>query len=176
LNKLERAFGHAIHPKDVRNDQAWSNIMENDHTDIFKGKRRQTQRARLMSRGEAFKDFSDIKRVQRLANQTPDTLWWIPSRAWRDATLWADVERLEKITPNLRILASVDPSNTAEEWEHLAERSIMFFGDDDMTTAPTGERMFLCPKTHKHMDGHCAICKGGCFRADKKVVVHLKQH
>lgn len=177
-NKLERAFGHAIEPKDVRNDNAWANIMQNDHTDIFKGKRRQTHRARLMSRGEAFKDFSDLQRVQRLAKQTPDTEWWVPTRAWRDERLWGDVEALESMTPNLRILASLDPSNTDEEWERMKKtsRSVMFYGDDEMTTAPTGERMFMCPKTHKKLEGHCSICKGGCFRTDKRVLVHLKEH
>ena len=177
-NKLERAFAHAIEPKDVRNDQAWDNLNHTKVKGLFNRKRNQTQRARLMSRGEAFTTFDDLRKVQHLANSTPNTEWWIPTRAWRDETLWHDVRALEVMTPNLRILASVDPSNTQSEWERLKaeERSIMFFGDDSMTTAPTGERMFMCPKTHKDMHGHCSICKGGCFRTSKRVVVHLKEH
>jgi hypothetical protein len=177
-NKLEVAFAHAIEPKDVRNDEAWENIPSTKIEGIFDRKRNQTSRARLMSRGEAFADFTDIQRVQHLANSTPDTKWWIPTRAWRDKTLWDDVERLEAITPNLVILASLDPSNTQDEWEQLkdADRSIMFYGDDEMTTAPTGERMFMCPKTHQGLKGHCDICKAGCFNKDKRVLVHLAEH
>ena len=80
---------------------------------------------------------------------------------------------------NVRILASVDPTTTQEEWESLTADgwSTMFFGDNAMRVTPAGNKMFMCPKTHgAKVKGACEVCKRGCFRADKRVDVHLNQH
>ncbi len=177
-NKLEIAFKHAITPKDIKNDVAW---YDNDTQALAKAldrKRKQTSRARLMSRGEAFKDVADIERVKNILNSTPDTIWWIPTRAWRDYKLWKQVKKLQKYK-NVRILWSFDPSNTNKDWllSVAKGQSVMFYGDDNLLSDPvTKKHMFKCPKTHKKLDGHCSICKGGCFRTDRRTVVHLKQH
>ena len=74
---------------------------------------------------------------------------------------------------------SFDPSNTLDEWQLSVRsgQSVMFYGDDELLSDPvTKKHMFKCPKTHKNLKGHCAICKGGCFRMDKRTVVHLKEH
>ena len=89
------------------------------------------------------------------------------------------IESISRTYANVRILASVDPTTTREEWEMLTVNgwSTMFFGDNDMRVTPVGSKMFLCPKTHgAKVKGACSVCKRGCFRSDKRVDVHLKQH
>jgi hypothetical protein len=114
--------------------------------------------------------------VENILRATPGTIWWVPTRAWRNAVLWARVQDLVERYSNIRVLASLDPSNTPEDWSALDASSIMFFGDETLTHNPsTGRRMFKCPKTHAHIKGHCATCKAGCFKAGI-VNVHLSQH
>ena len=140
-------------------------------------KRTQTRRARLMTRGEAFRDYGDVARVARIAAATPGTVWWVPTRAWRSPVLWLYIVTTLGNAKNIRILWSMDPSNAPEDWA-MAKRegaSTMFFGDDGLAVTPNGDRMFRCPKTWKHKAGHCAICKAGCF-STRRVDVHLKQH
>lgn len=177
-NKLEVAFGHAITPKDQKNDLAWFDNDVESLVATLSRKKKQTLRARLMTRGEAFKDFSDIDRVANILKSTPNTIWWIPTRSWRNPILFSNVRSMVAKFDNVRLLASTDPTTTDMEYAALERKGIstMFYGDDDRTETPDGTRMFKCPKTHKHLVGHCAICKGGCFRKDKPVHVHLKQH
>lgn len=168
----------AMRTKDIRNEVAW---IDNDAAGLAASldrKKKQTDRIRLMSRGEAFSDWSDLDRVAAIAEANPSRLVWIPTRAWRNPLLQLAVKALADRYSNVRILASMDPSNSAEEWTMVKAMgwSTMFFGDDDQLTTPNGDRSFKCPKTHRHLTGHCAICKGGCFRADKRVDVHLKEH
>jgi hypothetical protein len=178
-NKLEIAFKHAIEPKDIKNDEAWYNNDTKGLAKALSRKRNQTSRVRLMSRGEAFKDITDTVRVMRILRDNPDSIFWIPTRAWRDKELWDKIKDIPKLFNNVRILWSFDPSNSISDWKLSVDsgQSVMFYGDDELLSDPvTKERMFKCPKTHKKLDGHCNICKGGCFRADKRVIVHLKQH
>ena len=46
--------------------------------------------------------------------------------------------------PNIAVNASLDPSNTKDEWQSLIDSNwnIMFFGDD-MIEDPYKQRMFL---------------------------------
>jgi hypothetical protein len=87
------------------------------------------------------------------------------------------VRELQDEFPNLRLLASTDPTTTEEEYESLVVEgwSTMFYGDPSGPAVPSGQKVFACPKTFKKLKEHCAICKGGCFSA-KQVHVHLKQH
>ncbi|MBO8085914.1 MAG: hypothetical protein J7D61_07730 [Marichromatium sp.] len=175
--KLERAFGHSISAKDRQNDEAWYG---NDVASLaakIRRMRNQTARARLMTRGESFRGFDDIARVRAILEATPDTVWWIPSRAWKRPVLWAAVVEMASAYPNARLMASIDPSDAPEMVRALEDAgySTMFYGDDSATTTAGGARRFLCPKTHKGLKGHCGICKAGCF-STKPVHVHLKQH
>jgi len=144
-------------------------------------RRKPTQRIRHMTRGEAFKDVADIFRVRAMCLDNPDVLWWVPTRAWRDDNLRYLIEKALMTLPNCAINASFDPSNTDDEWRMMQDAgwNIMFFGDDDRTTAPNGDRMFKCPKTHKGLKGHCMDCKAGCFAQktiNRTTVVHLSEH
>jgi len=177
-NKLERVFKQML-TKDVKNDEAW---LDNDTKGLAKTlsrKRNQTTRVRLMSRGEAFKDTDDIVRVMHILRDNPNSNFWIPTRAWREPALWDKIKIIPRLFKNATILWSFDPSNTLDEWQQSVDtdNSVMFYGDDEFLSDPiTNGKMFMCPKTHKDLKGHCSICKGGCFRKDRRTVVHLKQH
>lgn len=179
-NKLYNVYGKGMNGKDVRNEAAW---IENDAKGmaVALGRKRKGvahNRIRLMTRGEAFSNFADIARVENIAKANPEKQIWVPSRVWRSPLLLAATMEMVSRNPNVILLASMDPSNTSEEWEFVKTSglSTMFFGDDEMNETPNGDRVFKCPKTHKHINGHCGICKGGCFRTNKRVDVHLKQH
>ena len=130
------------------------------------------------------KDKSDVQRVRILCEEFPDIIWWLPTRAWRNAELRDLVQRYLMPLPNLALNASLDPTNTENEIRLLTADgwSTMFYGDDTREYSPTMrgmERMFKCPKTHKKLKNHCGICKGGCFgltSIGRRTDVHLSQH
>ena len=177
-NKLFKIYP-AMHGKDIKNEEAWAG---NDVLGLAKAlsrkRTKQTKRVRLMSRGEAFSDYLDVQRVANMLDAMPETIFWIPTRAWRNPVLFSMVQSMVSTRNNARVLASMDPSNTSEEWEHVANLGVstMFYGNDAMLETPQGQRMFKCPKTHAKLSGHCSICKAGCFNSKKTVHVHLKQH
>ena len=170
----------AMRGKDERNETAWHSI-EPEAVDRLRAKfkrckTKQYDRARLMSRGEAFKDYADVDRVCQLLARTPETTWWIPTRAWRNPILWTYIKSALQRFDNYALLASLDPSNNDEEreWLEINGDSTMYFGDND----DTGGR-FKCPKTWGNVKGACAVCKNGCFKPSVKgeqVHVHLKKH
>lgn len=171
----------AMHDKDIRNEASWQSITGDGVAKFLSRKRKPVHRARFMTRGEAFKDYSDISRVVDICTKTPNTLWWCPTRAWRDKILWNSIVADLKHVKNIAILASTDPTTTDEEWAWIKANNIstMFYGNDEMTTTPNGDRMFLCPKTHKKLKGHCGVCKAGCFAPltlNRRVDVHLSKH
>ena len=170
-NKLEKAFGHAIEPKDIRNDAYWLILNGRLVKKDLARKRNQTKRVRLMTRGESFKNMEDVRKVRDILIKNPDTIFWIPTRAWRDNALRLALIGL-KTFPNARIMASIDPTTSAFEIVLLKEMgfSTMYYGDDNAT-----QNRYKCPKTHNHATGHCAKCIKGCF-SKERVDVHLKQH
>ena len=192
--KLYRMFP-AMLTKDIRNEEFWQSLpTTRRHTygnpsleslrKKFKNSRRQTKRVRLMTRGEGIKDKSDVQRIRILCEEFPDIIWWLPTRAWRNAELRDLVQRYLMPLPNLALNASLDPTNTENEIRLLTADgwSTMFYGDDTREYSPTMrgmERMFKCPKTHKKLKNHCGICKGGCFgltSIGRRTDVHLSQH
>lgn len=178
--KLFVAFPRML-AKDVRNEQFWAQLDGKQLHDILKRKRSgKSQRIRLMTRGEAFKDFGDVYKVKDLLESNPDRLFWIPTRAWRSPLHRALIQALIFPIANARLLASTDPTTSSEEWAALRADgwNTMFYGDDTLTQTPNGDRMFRCPKTWKGLKGHCDICKAGCFKPLSKgrVDVHLSQH
>lgn len=169
--------------KDERNETAWSTATKKDAQElrVSLGRKKKgcgVKRFRFMTRGEAFRDKSDIARVENIAIQLWDYELWIPTRSWHNPLLWIEVKRLESRKHNLRILASTDPSDSSEDLGMLETigQSTMFFGDDNFLKMPYGKKLFKCPKTWGKIKGACAVCKKGCFRTDKPVHVHLKQH
>ncbi len=135
-------------------------------------------RIRLATRGETFADLSDVDKVADLLDMNPQTLFWIPTRAWRaefvngNEEMINAIEQTVMVFPNARVLASTDPTNTPDEIALLDQRlwSTMFFGDDYAT-----DGRFKCPKTHKKWKSYCRLCKNGCFSASE-VHVHLSEH
>lgn len=180
-NKLYKIYPN-MHKRDIRAESWWQAITGSMLSKILGRKRKQVSRLRFMTRGEAIKDASDISRIIDICAANPGTLFWLPTRAWRSPTLRPQIERLLFPIKNLALNASLDPSNTDDEWRSLANSgwSTMFYGDDNRLTTPDGSRMFPCPKTHKKMKGHCATCKAGCFGSrtsyNKRTDVHLSQH
>jgi len=169
--KLYNIYKH-MSTKDIRNETYWQGIDGREVSRTLDRKKLQTKRIRLMSRGEALKDLTDIDRIIDLCKSNPKRLVWLPTRAWRDAKLRQVI--IDRLFPlkNLRLSASIDPSNTKQEIEDLKRDgfSTMFYGDDTDTT----DRI-KCSKTWKHRKGACVTCKGGCFSRSQKHV-HLKMH
>jgi hypothetical protein len=170
--------------RDDRCEAIWQklNRHNSDFTKFFSRKRYDTSRVRLKTRGEAFKETIDVYRVRTMCLLNPDSLWWIPTRAWRNPRLKVLIEKELMPLDNCAINASFDPSNTEDEWQMMIDSgwNIMFYGDDELTNDPVyGKRMFKCPKTHKGLKGHCLDCKAGCF-AQKTInrtqIVHLSEH
>ena len=186
--KLYKMF-KGMAKKDITNEKFWQSLQtnKNDNQDSLKSlqqklfrSRRQTKRARLMTRGEAIKDMSDVFRIKTLCEATPNTTWWVPTRAWRNKGLKQLIEDVLFPLKNVAINASLDPSNTKEEEQLLKDSgwATMYFGDDTKTTSSVGDRRYLCPKTHKKLK-ICDTCKGGCFSKvaiGRTSHVHLSQH
>ena len=170
----------AMHAKDVRNEQFWAQIdgAQVKQDIVRRAKYRQTQRVRLMTRGESFSTYGDIGRVAEIVESNPDTIFWIPTRAWRNPLMRKLIDQNVRPLKNARVMASMDPTNTADDWESLQLDgwSTMSFGENRATSTPDqSRRLFKCPKTFGHVKGACAVCKNGCFK-DSQVHVHLKQH
>ena len=186
--KLYKMF-KGMAKKDITNEKFWQSLPtnKNDNQDSLKSlqqklfrSRRQTKRARLMTRGEAIKDMSDVFRIKTLCEATPNTTWWVPTRAWRNKGLKQLIEDVLFPLKNVAINASLDPSNTKEEEQLLKDSgwATMYFCDDTKTTSSVGDRRYLCPKTHKKLK-ICDTCKGGCFSKvaiGRTSHVHLSQH
>jgi hypothetical protein len=167
---LERCYKN-IRGKDARNDKAWNEVTGAGVKRTLDAKKKPTLRVRACTRGEPFAVLEDLAKVLDIAKANPSRVFWCPTRAWRSPALRAALEPLRRVR-NLRILASIDPSNTPEEVAGLVADgwSTMYFGDD---TATDGR--IKCPKTWGHVKGACATCKNGCF-SRAQVHVHLKKH
>lgn len=160
--------------KDIRNEQEWQSLTGQALATSLNRKRKQTERFRLMTRGEALSTRDDIDRVKDICKANPERLVWLPTRAWRSKELRPIIEQELMPIKNLRLQASLDPSNSQQEIDDLVSAgwSTMFFGNDDK--API-EGSVKCPKTWEHKKGHCAKCKGGCFSPNQRHI-WLKMH
>jgi len=175
--KLYRLYPN-MEKKDIRNEAYWKQLTGKALKATLDRRTLQTDRVRFMTRGEAIRDYSDLDRVEDICEYNPDREFWLPTRAWRDALLMARIESQLRPIRNLHVLASMDPSNPAVDWETVRAFgwSTMFFGDDKMLTTPLGEKMFKCPKTWGKVKGACGTCKRGCFEGHGRVNVHLQGH
>jgi hypothetical protein len=131
------------------------------------------RKVRLCKVGDPFTYLEDIDRVYSWCKANPNTLFLAPTRAWRNPDFRAKLHP-SKRPDNLRVMASVDPSNTKDEVDSLVAEgwSTMFFGDDNNHPAKNNHK---CPKTWEHKKGECAYCENGCW-SDKPVNVWLKKH
>jgi len=168
-----------VNEKDKRLEESWQWFNGNNVARILSCKRsRQTDRVRFMGRGEAFRDMSDVPHVLDICSGSPNRLFWIPTRAWRDNELRTAIENRVLEVPNIRVQASTDPTTSISEYSSLVASgwSSMFFGESiDIAEDRYGVKFHKCAKTHKHIKGHCAECVGGCFDASQ-VHVHLEEH
>ena len=130
-------------------------------------------RLRLCKVGDPFTNEYDINRIKALAQAAPNTLIWAPTRAWRSPIL-RELLKPSSLPINLKVLASIDPSNTTEEVKSLQQDgwSTMFFGDD--IRHPTG-KSYKCPKTWQKIHKFCSRCTNGCFK-NERVDVWLRKH
>jgi hypothetical protein len=129
-------------------------------------------RMRLATRGEAFAEPSDARKVADICEGNPNTTFWVTTRAWTDNSMTRAIEKYVIEQPNIRLLASLDPSHTASQFDRIARMgwNTTFFGDDEFT-----EGRFLCPKSWEKKASYCRICKNGCFK-NGPVHVHLAVH
>lgn len=175
--KLFRVFKGMV-TKDVRNEIFWSDLDGGKFKEYFATKRKGSKnRFRFQTRGETFANESDVFKVLNILEENSDVVFWIPTRAWRNPELKTLIEDYIMPLPNARVMASMDPTNTPEEWAYLkaSKWSTMFYGDDNMVKNPNGDFSYLCGKTFFKETGSCATCQEGCF-SEKRVDVHLKQH
>lgn len=144
----------------------------------LESKRETPSRLRLCTRGEPIAYKSDIDKILHIADRMPNLQFWIPTRSWRNPQLRRCLEsriiRKSNVRHNIRLQASLDPSNTRTEWASLVSAgwSTMFFGDD--IEHPLGNAV-KCPKTWDGRHGHCAVCRSGCFRMGQ-THIWLKRH
>lgn len=175
-NKLYKLYP-AMAGADQRLDREWAALDPADIAEQLSRKRRPTTRVRLCSRGEPFRDYSDVDRVEQLLRACPDTTWWIPTRAWRNPILAVMIQSRIASLPNAAVLASTDPTTSQDDYDQLVANgwSTMHYGDDGLSPKP-----FRCPKTFgAKIKGACAVCKRGCFApslSGRRVDVLLKQH
>ena len=180
-NKLYKLYSK-MHDRDDRIESIWQNLDPLSIKPFLQRKRKQIKRVRFMTRGEAFATWSDVLKVKAILEDNPDTQWWIPTRAWRNLILKKLIEEMIVPLKNAAVNASVDPSNTKDDWQMLRSDkwNVMFYGDEDLTIVPDSDiKMFLCPKTHKKLKGHCDVCKAGCFSPStlqRQQFIHLSQH
>lgn len=133
---------------------------------------------RIATRGEALKNRADLEHVRSLVASCPDTLWMLPTRAWRDPAMRELIQTRLMGLGNLRLLASIDRTSTQEEYDALVADgwSTMGFwarGDNPHPFAP--ETCLRCPKTWGGAHGAtaCKRCSSegiGCFQSARKDV------
>lgn len=178
--KLENFFKQIL-PKDDRNESWWQQATGAEIRTALDRKRNQTKRIRGCTRGENFRDHTDIDRMHDILKANRSRQIWLPTRAWRNPELRQRLETEIMNQSNARLQASIDPSNTIQEvldlWE--AGWSLMYFGNDEAIQLKDGTLEDLpaikCKKTWEHKDGHCAKCIGACF-SKKQTLTWLKKH
>ena len=70
-----------------------------------------------MSRGEAINDISDVFRIKTLCEATPDTVWWVPTRAWRN-------KGLKELIEDVFVWAMKEPNRKVKDREYEITKDI----------------------------------------------------
>ena len=182
-HKAYRQYHHIMPASDIKNEYRWGlltgkKVAEEINRKNSRARSRVIRRVRFCTKGEPFSELSDISKVADIAGSCPKVLFWIPTRAWRRLEFREKIEANLLSMPNLRIMASIDPSNSREEVQEIISKgwSTMFFGIDDIKAAEEkfGIKFSKCPKTHSGLRSSCQHCNL-CFGA-VTVNVHLKRH
>lgn len=182
-HKAYRQYHHIMPASDIKNEHRWGLLTGEKLAREVNGKNRRSRvrsvnRIRFCTKGEPLSEIGDIDKVADIATSCPDVLFWMPTRAWRRPEFREKTEAKLLSIPNLRVMASVDPSNSREEVQEIVSKgwSTMFFGIDNVDAAEEtfGTKFSKCPKTHDAQHGSCQTCNL-CFGA-KQINVHLKQH
>ena len=186
----------AMRGADVRNEKAWSTVTGDQVAAAIARKTKSTKRVRFMTRGEACRDHGDLARIESILLANPGTTFWMPTRAWRQPLLRVQLMALAARHSNLAMLASIDPTTTADELSSLVADgwSTMFFGESaadyaayESMLSDLDAKPFKCPKTYGRKrpksqkkdwsKAPCARCKRGCFKASTaQIHVDLKAH
>lgn len=170
-NKNLYTMQKAMKSRDEANEQYWNQVTIEQFVEDLQRKKKDKSRFRFCTRGELFTCEDDIDKTKSILNQCPDTLFWIPTRAWRAISLRVKIESELLCIQNARILASLDPSNSTSEY-----KALQYYG---WSTVAIGEEWranrILCPKTYQRLHGYCIKCQIGCFNYNR-VDVHLKLH
>ena len=171
--KLYRVYP-AMKGRDDKNDAYWLNTSATDFAYEVRTacKRAGVNRFRWATRGEAIGVQADLHKVFNIVDLCPDIEFWLPTRAWRNVDMRALIDVYRRSSDNVRILASLDPSNTEEERCGLVSDgwSTMTFGADFID-----DYNIMCPKTYGKHKGACATCTIGCFNREQ-THVHMKEH
>jgi hypothetical protein len=178
--KIYRTYPATMAGAEQRLEGEWRALTgEQLHAELAR-KQTAVTRLRLMSRGEAFSEPSDVAKVGDLAAANPSVQFWVPTRAWFSARKgqanWDYIAKLEALSrqyPNLLIHASVDPSHPQWAIQMIVGRgwSTMSTGNDQAELVPGSVK---CPKTWEHTTGSCATCDICFSRAQHHA--WLKQH
>ena len=181
--KAYTQYHHMMPASDIKNEYRWGILTGDGLAKEIAGKSnrsriRKIDRVRFCTKGEPFSELADVDKVRDIAFSSLDTLFWIPTRAWRHQEFRIKIEESLLDLGNLRIMASLDPSNNKTEALSLKKSgwSTMFFGMDDVEEAEAtfGIKFAKCLKTHKGLIGSCQSCNL-CFGAEQ-INVHLKKH
>lgn len=151
--------------KDCNDNKRWDAAQSSDFAAF--------SRVRICTRGDGITSTFDVDRIAQWCADNPNTLFWVPTRAWRDPVVGGYALHVAKKHKNFKLMASVDDSMRHEQ-PRLARYgwSTMYYHTQN--EAPK-VRAFQCPKTWKTEKVNCATCRDGCF-SEKRVDVWLKKH
>lgn len=184
--KMENLYMRHKDVVDQREEDYWRTLTGDIVKADLATKKKSTARVRLMSRGEALVRTKDILKVRDICEQNPDTVFMLPTRAWRSNAMFHRMPALLQGMPNLRLLFSTDPDcfgaamNLIAKYmpnDLLARVTLTYFGLDEEWYRHS--EAFHCPKTWDKKSGiTCATCEGGCFDEDpsRLKIVHFKKH
>jgi len=171
--RVERVFAHSVKSRDIINEKIWQDLTGSQLHERL-SHIRTIKRIRLMTRGEAFTNLTDVLKVKNLCRYNTDWTFIIPTRAWRNKHLKHLIEMHIQSLPNARLYASIDPSNTLLEINDLiiSGWSTAFFGEQSLDFMPNPIK---CPKTfNKQVEIKCSNCNI-CFDPTRKDV-QFKKH
>jgi len=172
--KMMVVFDRSIIAKDQRLQGQWPLLNAETWAEWASMRRKPVERFRFCTRGETFSCAADVDKIADVVSGNPGTLFWMPTRAWRNPHLRSKLDKLVRPLPNARLQASVDPTTKPIQLASLDRDgwSTMFYGNDGNVGR---QGRTLCRKTWFHDDGVACDTCGICFSA-QQTHVHLKWH